>query len=118
MSKVLDVIDAHRYEPDRRRPIRTSLADVKVEEHIDSVPIREELFYVIGVQLSRSIWAMDSTDLEFKKSMVRRELAELIFGEFRPLLARLAGQVSYVVPYGKEKEEILEIIQDIERRMQ
>ena len=118
MSKVLDVIESYTYDPQRRRPIRTSLADVKVEENYDHVPIREELFYVIGIQLSRSIWARDSTDLEFKKSMVRRELAELIFGEFRPLLARLAGQVSYVVHYGEEKEEILEIIQDIERRMQ
>jgi len=118
MSKLLELINSHLDEPPRRRPLRSSMVDIKVDETYDSVPLSEEIFYTVGVQLGRSIWAKDSADLEFKKSRVRQELAQFVFGEFKPLLVQLGSRVAYYVPDQKEREEILDIIEDITRRME
>lgn len=113
MSEIIKKIDASMSGSRYAKEFTTPLLSTTVEMHqsVDQAFLTE---YFVGVKLGHKILVEDSIPNQKEEAMraIKRALQELIFGEFRHLLAR----ANYSL-YNRDFDAAKRAVEEIEQRM-
>lgn len=119
MSKFLEAIEAKRDPRGLVRPKMEHLkpVDLRIEEDIVAMPFSTVSEYRIGIALGTVQFCADGDELQTAKMLVTSQIKEFVFGEFRPLLARLDSMIGFAELRDSERRELHEAVEEISRRM-
>lgn len=109
MSEIIRKIEASMTGARYAKTYQLISTTVEMNKPVEQAFLTE---YFVGVKLGHGVKVEDNTQKEEALRIMKRSITELIFGEFRPLLAR--AQYSL---YNRDFDEAKRAIEEIETRM-
>lgn len=111
MSEIIKKIEANmtgaRYAKESTYPLLSTT--VEMNKPVEQAFLTE---YFVGVKLGHTVRVEDTTQKEEALRIIKRAIAELIFGEFRHLLTKAQYNL-----YDRNFDEAKRAIEEIEQRM-